>query len=209
MNILIFGASGATGDELVRQALPQGHIVTAFVRDPAKLTVRHDNLKVVQGNVKDYVSVERAVKGHGAVLSALGASSPFRYDQDVVDGIANIVKAMEQLHVKRFIYQSFVGVKESRNDFGFFFRHIAPRILRTEIAGHEAREHIVSQSKLDWTIVRPPTLTNGKHKAVYRSGEDLKSKSFIVKFSRADVADFMLKQLTDTTFVRKAPRVMY
>jgi putative NADH-flavin reductase len=209
MNILVFGASGATGHELVKQALAQEHVVTAFVRAPEKLKIQHDNLKVVQGDVKNYASVERGVKGQDAVLSALGASGPFKYDQVVVDGMAHIVQAMEQLHVKRFIYQSFIGVKESRNDFSFFFRYIAPKILRTEIAGHEARERIIRQSMLDWTIVRPPTLTNGKHKGVYRSGEDLKSKSFIVTISRADVADFMLKQLTDTTFVREAVRVMY
>ena len=209
MNILVFGASGRTGNLLVLQALAQGHVVTAFARTPNKLKVTHNNLKVVQGNVKDYAAVERAVSGQDVVLSTLGASSPFRYDQVVVDGMVNIVKAMEQMHVTRFIYQSFVGVKESRGDFGFFFRSIAPKILRTEIAGHEAREHVIKPSRLDWTIVRPPTLTNGKHKGVYRSGEDLTSNSFITVMSRADVADFMLKQLSDGTFVRKAPRLKY
>jgi putative NADH-flavin reductase len=209
MNILIFGASGATGHELVKQALAQGQRVTGFVRTPAKLKVHHDNLKIIQGDVKDYAAVERAVKGQDAVVSALGASSPFKYDQVVVDGIGNIVRAMEQLRVKRLIYLSVVGVKESRNDFGFHFKYLAPRILPTEIAGHEAREQIIKQSQLEWTIVRAPGLTSGKRRGMYRSGEDLTSNSIITVMSRADVADFMLKQLTDTTFVRKSPRLRY
>ena len=114
MNILIFGASGATGHELVQKALAQGHIVTAFVRNPAKLIIRHDKLRLMEGDVKDYASVENAVKGQEATLSALGASSPFKLDLTVIDGVKNIIKAMEQADVWRFIYLSFLGVRESR-----------------------------------------------------------------------------------------------
>jgi len=209
MNILIFGASGATGQELVKQALAQGHLVTAFVRNPSKLKINHDNLKVIQGDVINYQLVEEAVKGQVAVLSALGASSPFKYDQSIVDGMGNIIKAMETNGVSRFIYMSFVGVKESRNTAGFVIKYIAPRLLSTEIAGHEAREKMIKQSQLKWTIVRSPTLTNGKQIAQFRSGEEVTSKGFTVTISRADVADFMLRQLTDNTFLIKTPSVMY
>lgn len=209
MNILVYGASGATGHELVKQALAQGHNVTAFVRNPSKLKIKHDKLKVIQGNVINYRLVEGAVKGQDAVLSALGAASPFKYDQSVVDGANNIIKAMESNGVSRFIYMSFVGVKESRNTAGFVIKYIAPKLLSTEVAGHEAREKMIKQSQLQWTIVRPPTLTNGKHLVQFRSGEDISSKGFTVTISRADVADFMLRQLTDNTFLRKTPSIMY
>ena len=209
MKILIFGASGATGHELVNQALTQGHIVTAFVRNPSKLKIKHDNLIVIQGDVIHYPLVENAVKGQDAVLSALGASSPFKYDQSVVDGANNIIKAMETNNVSRFIYMSFVGVKESRHTAGFVIKYIAPKLLSTEVAGHEAREKLIKQSQLKWTIVRAPTLSNGKHIAQFRSGEEISSKGFTVMISRADVADFMLRQLTDTTFIRRTPSVMY
>ena len=209
MNILIYGASGATGHELVKQGLSHGHIITAFVRNPSKLKIQHQNLKVVVGDVMNYPLVEKAIKGQDVVLSALGATSPFKYDQAVVDGVGNIIKAMETNKVYRFIYMSFVGVKESRNTAGFIIKYIAPKLLSTEIAGHEARENMLKQSKLQWTIVRAPTLTNGKHTARFRSGEDISSGGFTVTISRADVADFMLQQLDNTKFLRKSPRIMH
>ena len=209
MNILIYGASGATGHELVKQALALGHNVTAFVRNPSKLKIKHDKLKVIQGDVINYQLVVGAVKGQDAVLSALGAASAFKYDQSVVDGVNNIIKAMETNGVNRFIYMSFVGVKESRNTAGFIIKYIAPKLLSTEVAGHEARESMIKQSQLQWTIVRAPTLTNGKHIARFRSGEDVTSKGFTVTISRADVADFMLQQLSHDNFLRKSPSVMY
>lgn len=209
MNILIYGASGATGHELVKQALAQGHVVTAFVRNPSKLKVQHQNLKVVEGDVGNFQIVEKSVKGQDAVLSALGALSPFKYDQAVVDGAGNIIRAMESNNISRFIYMSFVGVKESRTNAGFVIKYIAPKLLSTEIAGHEAREKMIKQSQLKWTIVRAPTLTNGKHIAQFRSGENISTKGFTVTISRADVADFMIRQLTDDTFLRKTPSIMY
>lgn len=209
MKILIYGASGKTGHELVKQALAKGHTVSAFVRNPSKLKITHQNISIFTGDVVDYPLVEKSVKGQDAVLSALGAPSPFKYDQVIVDGVANIIKAMESNNINRFIYLSFVGVKETRNNAGFVIKYIAPRILSSEIAGHEARESMIKKSKLQYTLVRPPTLTNGKHVATFRSGENITSNGFSVSLSRADVADFMLQQLTDTTFLRKTACVMY
>lgn len=209
MKILVFGASGKTGQHLLTQALEKGFTVTAFARHPEKIKIEHHKLKIIQGNVADYEKVEEAVKGHDAVLSALGATSPFKFDQDVVDGAANIVKAMQQTGVKRFIYLSFIGVAESRNDAPFFIRHIAPKILKTEIAGHEVREKIIQQSNLDWTIVRPCGLTNGAKKGTYKTGEEIKSSAFIVTSSRADVADFMMRLLNDNDALQKKIRMMY
>ena len=209
MKLIIFGASGKTGHELVKQALAQGHLVAAFVRNPSKLKITHPNLKVIQGDIVNYKIVEEAVKQQDAVLSALGAASPFKFDQSVVDGMANIIKAMEAKGITRLIYMSAILVKETRNNAGFVIRYIAPKLLSTEIAGHEARESMIKQSKLQWTIVRPCTLTNGKHLAQFRSGENVSSSGFTVMISRADVADFMLRQLNDNEFVRKTPSVMY
>jgi len=112
MKILIFGASGKTGNELVKQALAQGHSVTAFVRNPSNLKITNENLKVFQGDATNYQLVEDAVKGNDAVFSTLGAASPFKYDQSVVDGVSNIVKVMESSGVRRFIYMSAINVKD-------------------------------------------------------------------------------------------------
>lgn len=209
MNILIFGASGKTGHELVKQALAKGHIVTAFIRDLSKMKIAHENLKCIQGDVIDYPLVAHCMIGQDAVLSALGAPSPFTYDQVIVDGAGNIIKAMEMNHVNRLIYMSFVGIKESRPAAGFVIKYIAPILLSSEIAGHEAREKLIKHSLLQWTIVRAATLTNGKHLGQFRHGENITSKGFMDTISRKDVADFMLQQLTDHTYMKKATSLMY
>jgi putative NADH-flavin reductase len=208
MHILIFGASGATGQHLVKQALDQRYDVTAFVRDTGKLSIKHEKLRLIQGNVIDYEKVKNAMGGQDAVLSVLGANSPFKFDQAVVDGLGNIIKAMESTNVQRLIYLSTIGVKDSRNDAGFFIRHIAPLLLRTEIAGHEAREKMIRQSHLKYTIVHLTKLTNGKQTGKYMSGETLKTNAFVNNVSRADTAEFILKQLTDNTYICKTVRVM-
>ncbi len=208
MKILIFGASGATGQHLVKQALEQQHHVTAFVRNMGKLTLRHENLILAQGNIIHDETVNRAVQGQDAVFSALGAQSPFKFDQAIVDGVQNIIDAMNRHQVKRLIYLSTIGGKDNREDFGFFVRHIAPVLLKNEIAGHEIRENMIKQSSLDYTIVQAPKLTNGKYTGKYKSGEFIKSKSFATSLSRADTAEFMLKQLTVREYIRKTVRIL-
>jgi len=209
MKLLIFGASGATGHELVKQSLSIGHSVTAFVRDSSRLKINHKSLNVIPGDLTSTVDLAHAIKGHDVVLSALGAKNPFKFDAIVVDGVGKIIQVMEELKVLRFIYLSFIGVGEGRIHGGFVIRHIASRILKTEIAGHETREKMIRESRLNWTIVHAPTLTNGKKKGAYRTGENLSSNSVVVTVSRADVADFMLSQCVDLTFKHKSVRIMY
>jgi putative NADH-flavin reductase len=209
VNILIFGASGRTGWELVQQALAQGDSVTAFVRDPAKFDIKHASLKVVQGDVADHTSVERAVKNKDAVICALGSFTPTKRDPTLVEGLRNIIRAMEQAGVRRLIYLSFLGVREGRRGLGPVVNYIVAPLLRNPIADHEEKERLIRQSRLDWIIVRPPRLTSGRRTGLYRSGEQIAARTPILTLSRADLAEFMLKQLTDDTFVRKAPRVMY
>jgi len=209
MKLLIFGASGATGHELVKQSLSLGHSVTAFVRDPSRLKINHKSLNIIPGDITSTFDLAGAIKGHDVVLSALGAKNPFKFDAVVVDGVEKIIKVMEELDVLRFIYLSFIGTGEGRMHGGFVIRHVASRILKAEIAGHEAREKMIHESKLNWTIVHAPTLTNGKKKGAYRTGENLSSNSFVVMTSRADVADFMLSQCVDLKFKRKSVRIMY
>src|SRR5687768_4706785 len=126
MRLLVFGASGQTGHEFVRQALERGHSVTAFVRTPGKFTIRDPSIRVLQGNVADSAAVAAAVPGHDAVVSMLGVGTPLKHDPDVVLGVRNIIKAMEENHTPRFIYLSFIGVRESRDAVGLILRYIAP-----------------------------------------------------------------------------------
>ena len=209
MNMLVFGASGRMGRELVKQALTHGDSVTAFVRDPSKLDIQNNNLNIVQGNVVDYASIERAVKDQDAVICALGSSTPAKRDPTLIDGVRNIIQAMEQAGVRRFVYLSFLAVRESRQDLGPIVNYVVAPLLRNVISDHEVKESLIKQSKLGWIIVRPPRLTNGRHTGVYRSGERIAARSLILTLSCADLAEFILKQLTQNTFLHKTPRVMY
>jgi putative NADH-flavin reductase len=209
MKILVLGASGATGHNLVSQALSQGHFVTSFVRNPSKFNIRNDNVKIIGGDATDYQSVEDAITDQDAVLSALGASGPFKRDFALITGVQNIVTAMTRRNVGRFIYQSFLGVKENRKEMGFLINSIQPIFLRNIILDHEAKENIIVSSNLSWTIVRCSMLTNGPFTGNYRDGEHITSASIMPSISRPDVADFMLKQLNTSEYLNKKPRIMY
>ncbi len=209
MKIIIFGATGGTGRKFVEQALEQGHIVTAFARNPAKLDVKNENLQIVQGDVMDSASVERAVQGQDAVLSAIGAPDKSK-DPVRSEGTRNIIRAMEQAGIRRFISLSTIGVGDSREMLPFLYKYIlVPLFLRHAFADHAIQENYIEQSRLDWTIIRPAALTDGNHTGAYRHGFPVSEKNLKFKISRADVADFMLKQLTDNTYLHKTPGVSY
>ncbi|HEX8038364.1 MAG TPA: NAD(P)H-binding protein [Chryseosolibacter sp.] len=210
MRILVFGASGATGRNLVSQALSQEHSVTAFVRDPSKLNVKHERLKTCKGDVQDYRTVENAITDQDAVLSALGASNPFKRDLTLIRGVQNITTAMIKRNVSRFIYQSFLGVSEHRSELGFLIARVLPIFIKGVILDHKEKENIiVNNNHLSWTIVRCSILTNGPFTGNYRDGEHITPTGIMPFISRADVADFMLKQLKGFKYLSKKPRIMY
>ena len=208
MKILVFGASGATGYNLVSQALEKGHYVRAFVRDASKLKIENKNLTIFQGDVSNYQQIEDAIKDQDVVISALGASTPIKRNFILIKGIENIVAAMTKFHVERIVYQSFLGVKENRKELGFLLDHIIPIALKGSILDHEVKENIITSSNHQWTIVRCPTLTNGPFTGKYIDGERIQSASILPSLSRADVADFMLNELQKNKYIRKKPRIM-
>jgi putative NADH-flavin reductase len=208
MKILIFGASGATGRNLVSQALSQQHFVTAFVRNPSKFDIVNDRIKIIRGDVGDYQNVEGAAMDQDVVISALGASSPFKRDFTLIQGVQNITVAMTKRKVRRFIYQSFLGVRENRKELGFLIDRVLPILLRNVIQDHEEKENIIANSNLNWTVVRCAILTNKPFTGNYMHGEHITSPSIMPSISRADVADFMLKQLNDYRYLNKKPRIM-
>jgi putative NADH-flavin reductase len=250
MNLLILGATGGTGRALLEQALEQGHIVTAFARNPSKVRATHQNLRVVKGDILDYSSVEAALRGQDAVLSALGVRVTVwpliaivilcqliakftgliglagwlvrlgvpvlaifvlhRRTTTLSEGTRNIVQAMETASVKRFVCESSLGIGDSKGQLGFLYNYaLIPILLRNIFADKEIQEQLIKESKLDWVIVRPAALTNGPRTRAYRSGFAASDKSIQAKISRADVADFMLKQLTDDVYLNKTPGVSY
>ncbi len=212
MNLLIFGATGGTGRHLVEQSLAQGHTVTAFVRDPAKLGIAHVKLTVVRGDALDSAAVERAVPGHDAVLSTLGAPA-LKTGTIRSVGTSNIVRAMERAGVRRLVSQASLGYGDSRKVLDrtpFYFKYlIVPFILRQGFADHLRQEEAIKRSRLDWIIVRPGILTDGGQTGVYRHGFPATERAITVAISRADVADFKLRQLTDDTYLHQTPGLSY
>lgn len=206
MRVLIIGATGGTGRQLVLQALAQGHQVTAFVRNPSKLAIEHANLRIVKGDVLDYASVEAAMRGQSAVLSALGHRRFFYPNRIQSNGMRNILRAMKACEVPRLVCETALGIGNSVGRLGLphtFF--ILPLILAFYMWDKLRQEELIAASDRDWVIVRPGVLTNGEPRGSYRHGPKVGSYLWPVRISRADVADFMLKQLTDDGYVGAAP----
>lgn len=207
MKVLVFGATGSVGRHVVEQGLARGHEVTAFVRDSSGLDVEHGGLTVFRGDVLDGASVERAVRDQEAVLCSIGAGRKGRVRSE---GTRNIVRAMEETGVRRLVCQTTLGAGESRGNLDFFWKHVMfGLLLRDAFADHEQQEVYVRESTLDWTIVRPAAFTDGGRTGEYRHGFPSTKKGLKLKISRADVAGFMLDQLTDDTHLRQTPGLSY
>jgi len=207
MKVLVFGATGGVGRHVVEEGLARGHDVTAFVRDPSRLDVAHERLTVFRGDVLDAASVERAVRGQGAVLCSIGAG---RKGQVRSEGTRNIVRAMEGAGVRRLVCQTTLGAGESSGNLNFFWKHFMfGLLLRGAFADHEQQEAHVKRSALDWTIVRPAAFTDGGRTGEYRHGFSPSKKGLKLKISRADVAEFMLDQLTDDAYLHQTPGLSY
>lgn len=216
MKLIIFGATGRTGLALVSQALDKGHNVTAFVRNPKAMDIQRPDLTVVQGDILDYESVHAAVQGQEVVLSALGVTS-FKKNTIISDGTQNIITAMNEHRVKRFICVTTMGLGDSRKQKGWayiipislMFRLQRLPILRNQFVDRDLQEEYIKKSTLDWIIVRPGGLTNGPRTGNYRHGFSIDDTTVKVQISRADVADFMLKQIADDTYLHQTPSISY
>src|SRR6266404_3096670 len=205
LRILIIGATGGTGRQLVRQALEQGHQVTAFVRKPKKLKIEHPNLRVVKGNVRDYTSVESAMRDQNAVACALGHKHFFYPTRILCEGTCNILRAMKTCGVPRLVCESSLGVGNSAGRLGLLFTFfVVPVILPFIFWDKVRQEKLIEESDTDWVIVRPGMLTNAPARGKYRHGPKVGNFLWTVRISRADVADFMLKQLTDDDYIGTA-----
>jgi uncharacterized protein YbjT (DUF2867 family) len=209
MTLIVFGASGRTGREVVQQALVQRHVVTAFVRNPAAFDLQHEHLRVVRGDITARDEVERAVGGQDAVISTLGPRTLRTRVPALVQGVRNIVGAMGKLGVRRLVYTSALGVGDSNAAQNAVFRYvIRPMLLGRDYADHEANEQAIRDSDLEWVIVRPARLVDRPRTGEYHVDLDLSATFPLGRIGRGDVADFILTQLTVTPFLRKAPGLL-
>ena len=208
MKLVIFGASGGTGLALVQQALDRGHTVTAFVRKASRIRIKHGRLKLALGNVLDYSTVEAAIAGQDAVLSALGHKKWLIKTSILSRGTQNIVAAMTKCGVRRLVCETSLGLGDSKGRLGILYTFfLIPLLLYFYFQDKERQEKCVMESSLDWVIVRPAALTNGKQTGAVHDGKNVGSLLLTHTISRADVASFMLSEVTDDRYIRDTPGI--
>lgn len=208
--IALFGATGKTGSIFMRKALESGLKVQALVRSPEKIKAPPENLRVIKGDVLDRSTVAETVEGTDMVVSLFGhvKGSPARLQ---TDGTLNIIKAMQENGQKRIISLSGGGLPYPEKDQPKFgdkmirgiMKIAVPKILEDAIDHHR----VLKESDLDWMIIRGPRLTDEPEKGDYRVGWVGVNAS--TKIGRADLADFILKQVKNWEFSREMPFVSY
>ena len=210
MKIVVFGANGQTGRLLTAQALAAGHSVRAFTRHPEAFPLHDESLQVIGGDALDLKSVDKAVAGQDAVLSALGGVFSRKPVTVQSIGTANVLEAMRHHGVRRLVCVSSSAISgvDDPNE-GFFFRKIMQPLVvgvvgKGTYTDQRAMEALVVSSDLEWTIIRPSGLFRSAAVTGYKVAEEHISGRFT---SRADLADFMLQQLTDDTYLYKAVAV--
>jgi putative NADH-flavin reductase len=214
MKVVIFGATGPTGQELVTRALDKGHKVTAFARNPDAIQQEDEHLQVFTGDVLQPATVDRAMDGQQAVLCAIGPRRRSGAGETPVNVVSvatrHILESMKRSSVKRLITLSSVGVGDSRGKYqaglvmSFLFeRLVIPLALKQEFADKEIQEDLVRKSSVDWVIVRPTSLHDGEAKGAFKVALD--GERVPGRIARADVAAFMVDQLTSNGLLGKSP----
>jgi putative NADH-flavin reductase len=209
MKLLIIGATRGIGRRLVKEALDEGHTVSALVRNPARLPLSHDRLKVVKGDIRDRAAVKRAIEDQHTVCITIGIGPTRKPVSVFSEGARNVIEAMTPSAAKQLICVTGIGAGDSKNHGGFFYdRIINPLFLKTIYEDKDRQEALVRASNLDWVIVRPGFLTNGPLTGTYRVLVDLEGAR-AGKISRADVAHFILNELKEKQYLSKTPLLTY
>jgi putative NADH-flavin reductase len=202
MKLLVVGATGGTGLEVVRQAMERGHSVTAFVRSPDRLKTFRDRVVIKQGNLLNSAELEEVMKGHDAVLSGFGPRVPIsKADANLLQQFAiALTSAMLHTEVKRVVVESVAFLfKDSILPPAYLLGQL---FFRGTVADASAMERVLEESGLDWTILRPPQLTDKPYTGKYRVREGHLPR-FGFKISRADVADLMIKVVENHSSIRQ------
>lgn len=199
MKLIIFGATGQTGQELVKQAIAHDHEVTAFVRNPDKLELKDERLHVVTGDVLNQEDVNAALAGQDAVLTALGTES-LAYSGFLERSLVRIINAMKVSGVTRIGYVASAGVdKELPGAQGL----LAQQILKNPLRDHRQAIDLLKQADVDYTVARPLRLMNGPLTGMYRQAADGVPDQ-AKQINRADVAHFLLGAIEQDESIRES-----
>lgn len=211
LNILIIGANGGTGKHAVEIALEAGHHVTALLRNPANLTLKHANLEVAKGDIMYPETFEKYLKNKDAVISALGAREATKPTTLYSEGNRNLLMAMKKMGIQRAFFIS-ASALEISPVLPFYVRlaakYILQKLLRHMYADIRIMEKLVKESDINWTIMRPPRLTNKPVTGKYRFAINSFLKNCLT-ISRADLAHFMVNNITNEATYKTTIEIGY
>ncbi|MDK1376460.1 MULTISPECIES: NAD(P)H-binding protein [unclassified Sinorhizobium] len=210
MKISLFGATGPTGQYIIREALSQGYSLSVYTRDANKLSLFEGKIEVVEGDLKNLEAIRTCVSGSHAVISALGPNSlQINEKRSVMHGVGNIISIMDELAVCRLIQVSTSSYRDPKDGFDLKSRAV---VLLIKVMLYKAYDDIkatgelISRSGLDWTLVRIPYLKDGPADGSIDVGWYGKTK-LSTKLSRGNLARFLVDQISNRDFVRAAPGI--
>ena len=207
MKVLVLGATGGTGRLIVRDAVAKGHSVVALVRSTARADL--PGAELIEGDARNENILGRALGGCDAVVSALGTGIGFRKVSLLAEATRALIPAMTRSGVRRLVCISALGVGDSRGHGGFVFdRLFQPLLLSPAYKDKDRQEAMIRASSLDWVVVRPAKLTDDRAQGAVRAVTDLASING-GKVARADVARFVVEQLTTDAWLRRAPVILW
>ncbi len=200
MKLVVLGATGGVGLEVVKQAIERGHSVTAFVRAPERLEPFREQITIVQGNLLNSDELERALEGHDAALSAIGPRDPKANGRLLESFATALASAMLHSSIRRVIVVSVAFLfKDVIIPPAYLFGRL---LFPHHVADASAMENIIMKSGLDWTILRPPQFTDKPRTGKYRVREG-RLPRFGFTISRADVADYMIRAVENRASIGK------
>lgn len=209
MKIALFGSTGQTGQEVVKQALKRDYGITTLVRELSG--IYHPDVIEIEGDIFDVDAVRDIIRDCDVVISVLGFTPSFlgRKSTDIYSRMANVfIEAMDGTAVKKLIFCTSAGVEEDRGETWVYKNILKPFVLKKSYTDMKLAEKIITESDLDWILVRPAQLTNDELTSHFRVSGRFRPKGGST-ISRADLAFFILNQVPSNAWVRQTPTLSY
>lgn len=208
-NVVVFGASGQTGALIVQRALDAGHRVTAAMRRPENFAIKHSQLVTMRSDIYDMSSVEAALRGQEVVISAIASPTSRKPTNIQAHTTETLLRHMHSLGISRFLGITSGGTNPVPDpNLPFMFQYVFKPVFRNIYDDQKVMEKLLVESNVDWTLARPTQLTDGPHTGVYRLANAY-SLPGGTRISRADVADFLVKQIESLAYARQGVAIAY